>query len=165
MILQEKLCGFIEGIEDVVDYCCLTLLETCLSEKKDELTRDTLVKTLRLTGHRNLARSVSHDSNFVLTINYLYKKLRPLKYEYRAFGLLAGLDLPDHQYLTEHLKRPCDFYFTVVLLQWLQRHNGNTPSKKLLKQALHRVQEEEMADHLLWKYRGMKSNQNKKYLS
>ncbi len=43
--------SFVQGIEVVVDYCYLIVLEEFLSGYKEELTQDSLVNALMLTGH------------------------------------------------------------------------------------------------------------------
>ncbi len=151
---QDKIQEGVQGIEDIIDYCYLTVLGTWLTRQKEEHSQDSLVRILTLTGHPHLAKCIMDDSEFTLNLKYLCLKLRPIKYEYRVFGSLLGLDLPDHNYLVEHMKNISALYLTVVIMQWIQRDAGRIPSKELLEDALIRIMEEKLAEKLLLKYSG-----------
>ena len=144
----DKIRKYITVLDDIVDYCYLTVLEKWLTGEKDNLTKELLVEALKLEGNLLLAESISNDSCFEFTMPNLCKKLRPLKYCYKEYSLLLGLDLPDYTHLKKIVHDSSGLYMTMVIMLWFEKTGKDDPSKKLLNNALQKINEPELAAKL-----------------
>ena len=150
----DKIRHNITGLNDIVDYCYLTVLEKWLTGEKDNLTKELLVETLKSEDNLLLAESISNDSCFDLTMRYLCKKLRPLKYCYKDYGLRLGLDLPDYTHLEKIVHDSSGLYMTMVIMLWFEKTGEDGPSKILLSNALQKIDEPELAAKLDKEFEG-----------
>ena len=141
----DKIGAKITEVDDIINYCYVTVLEKWLIGEKDVLSKEVLVEALKVGGNPLLAANIANDSSFDLTMPYLCKKLRPLKYCYKEYGLLLGLDLPDYTHLEKIRHDIPGLYMTMVIMLWFEKTGENCPSKKSLNKALLGINVPELA--------------------